>query len=117
MMKRATGRIGGAVLLGLGLGLLAFSGGVRPALAGGGHTHTHIGIGVVAPLYPYGDPYYRHYQRPPNVYYAPAPQPAAPAMDKSYCREYQSSANIAGKTQKTYGTACRQPDGSWRIIN
>lgn len=113
MMKRAMGRIGGAALL--AAALLSFSGGSRPALAGGGHTH--IGIGVVAPLYPYGDPYYRPYRRPPNVYYVPQPEPAAPMVDKTYCREYQSSANIAGKTQKTYGTACRQPDGSWRIIN
>ncbi len=30
-----------------------------------------------------------------------------------YCREYRTIANIAGKRQQIYGTACRQPDGSW----
>jgi len=34
-----------------------------------------------------------------------------------YCREYQTSATIGGERQETYGTACRQPDGSWQIIN
>lgn len=34
-----------------------------------------------------------------------------------YCREYRTTANIAGKTQQMYGTACRQPDGSWKAIS
>lgn len=34
-----------------------------------------------------------------------------------YCREYRSVANIGGKKQQVYGTACRQPDGSWQIVN
>jgi surface antigen len=34
-----------------------------------------------------------------------------------YCREYRSTAEVAGKTQQIYGTACRQPDGSWKIQN
>jgi surface antigen len=32
-----------------------------------------------------------------------------------YCREYQQTVTIGGERQKSYGTACRQPDGSWRI--
>lgn len=31
------------------------------------------------------------------------------------CREYIIDAMIGGRTEKVYGTACRQPDGSWRI--
>ncbi|OGT36392.1 MAG: hypothetical protein A3F11_09600 [Gammaproteobacteria bacterium RIFCSPHIGHO2_12_FULL_37_14] len=31
-----------------------------------------------------------------------------------YCREYQTIATINGKQQRMYGTACRQPDGSWQ---
>ncbi len=31
------------------------------------------------------------------------------------CREYEVDARIEGRTQTAYGTACRQPDGSWRI--
>jgi surface antigen len=32
-----------------------------------------------------------------------------------YCREYQQTITVSGKTQKGYGTACRQPDGSWEV--
>ena len=34
-----------------------------------------------------------------------------------YCREYQQNLTIDGKPQRSYGTACRQPDGSWKIVN
>lgn len=33
-----------------------------------------------------------------------------------YCREYQQTINVGGKTERAYGKACRQPDGSWRIV-
>jgi surface antigen len=33
-----------------------------------------------------------------------------------YCREYRTVANIAGKQQQMYGTACRQPDGTWKTV-
>lgn len=33
----------------------------------------------------------------------------------SYCREYQQDIIVGGEPQKSYGTACRQPDGSWKI--
>ncbi|MCB9990616.1 MAG: glycine zipper 2TM domain-containing protein [Rhodospirillales bacterium] len=32
-----------------------------------------------------------------------------------YCREFQQTVTIAGQQQKAYGTACRQPDGNWKI--
>jgi surface antigen len=34
-----------------------------------------------------------------------------------YCREYQQEVTIGGEKQQSYGTACRQPDGSWKIQN
>ena len=34
-----------------------------------------------------------------------------------YCREYRTNAIIAGKQQQMYGTACRQPDGSWKMVS
>lgn len=34
-----------------------------------------------------------------------------------YCREYIQTVTIAGKKQQAYGTACRQPDGSWIVVN
>lgn len=33
-----------------------------------------------------------------------------------YCREYTQTINVGGKSEKAYGTACRQPDGSWEVI-
>lgn len=37
--------------------------------------------------------------------------------DGRYCREYQAEATIGGEARQTYGTACRQPDGDWKLIN
>lgn len=34
----------------------------------------------------------------------------------SYCREYQTTVTVGGKQEQGYGTACRQPDGSWQIV-
>lgn len=34
-----------------------------------------------------------------------------------YCREYQQTVTIGGKKESSFGTACRQPDGSWQIQN
>ena len=34
--------------------------------------------------------------------------------DDGYCREYQRNVTIGGRVQNMYGTACLQPDGSWR---
>lgn len=33
------------------------------------------------------------------------------------CREYITKAIIGGKSQQIYGKACRQADGSWRVVN
>ena len=33
------------------------------------------------------------------------------------CREYEMDAVIGGRMERVYGTACRQPDGSWRTVN
>lgn len=32
-----------------------------------------------------------------------------------YCREFQQDVTIGTETHQAYGTACRQPDGSWKI--
>ncbi len=36
---------------------------------------------------------------------------------EGYCREFQSVSVVAGREQRTYGKACRQPDGSWQIVH
>lgn len=33
-----------------------------------------------------------------------------------YCREYNQSVKVGGKTENAYGRACRQSDGSWKIV-
>lgn len=34
----------------------------------------------------------------------------------AYCREFQQTVSIGGKAESAYGTACRQPDGTWKVI-
>lgn len=38
-------------------------------------------------------------------------------QNNTYCREYSQSVVVGGKSERAYGTACRQPDGSWQIVN
>ena len=38
------------------------------------------------------------------------------ASSGEYCREYQQTVTVGGKTEQAFGTACRQPDGSWKIV-
>ena len=45
------------------------------------------------------------------------PQPAYSNKAEEYCREYQQTVTVGGKTETAYGTACRQPDGTWKITN
>jgi surface antigen len=33
------------------------------------------------------------------------------------CREYTMKAVVGGRPDNVYGTACRQPDGSWKVMN
>lgn len=44
------------------------------------------------------------------------PQPAVQKADGQFCREYQQTIVVAGRSEEAYGTACRQPDGSWKIV-
>ncbi len=82
-----------------------------------------IGIPLAPAYYPPPPVYYApppaYYAPPPAVYVPPAPVYApAPAYAPApgQCREYQSTTMIEGRPQQVYGTACLQPDGSWRIV-
>ncbi len=85
--------------------------------------------------------YYRsHYWGGPSIYYAPRPvvyyqRPTVierPVFIESetinatrgrvvsnnpYCREYQRNVTVGGHIEQSYGTACRQPDGAWKIVS
>lgn len=85
------------------------------------HHHRHHGY------WRHWHPYPR-YHRPP-VYdddiedWQPAPaspEPSAaspPSAPAPYCREYTTTIVIDGVEQEAYGAACRQEDGSWRLID
>jgi surface antigen len=45
------------------------------------------------------------------------PQPSYQNASGQYCREYAQTITVDGKTETAHGTACRQPDGSWKIVN
>jgi surface antigen len=50
---------------------------------------------------------YRYSIEPTRTYYA----------NRQPCREYITHAIIGGKMQQIYGRACRQGDGSWRVVS
>ena len=101
-----------------------------------------FGVPIGSPFYypPYSYPYYY----PPPYYPPPAyPAPSAYAPSGGYplpasgqtpkitytkrpawtdasgrrCREYKTRLNTGGRPTTSYGTACRDPDGQWRVVN
>ena len=64
------------------------------------------------PVYP--SPYDQGYQAPS---YQPPYQAAPQQYSTAYCRQYSGSLIIDGRQQPSYGTACLQPDGTWRVVN
>jgi hypothetical protein len=55
------------------------------------------------------------YSPPPASYSPPAGAAAGPEAQQT-CREYKGTSTIDGRQQAIYGTACLQPDGTWRIV-
>jgi len=45
------------------------------------------------------------------------PQPAYKNEVGQYCREFTQTVLIGGRQEQAYGTACRQPDGTWKVIS
>ena len=105
----------------------------------GGHRRYGRGGGFRLRLvfpYTYGGPSYYGYRRydpyrsyaapapvytppvyTPPVYTPPAAAPQTTAGAQPYCREYSGSVTVDGKTVSTYGTACLQSDGTWKIVD
>jgi hypothetical protein len=100
--------------------LAALSSGLAAAPA---EARTFVSVGVGLPLF-YAPPPVVYapppvvYAAPPPVVYAPAPTAyaPAPAPASQTCREYQSTIQVNGQPQPSHGTACLQPDGTWRIV-
>ncbi len=34
----------------------------------------------------------------------------------AFCREYQTTVTVGGRSESAFGTTCLQPDGSWKIV-
>ena len=49
--------------------------------------------------------------------YQVVPTRTVQGSDGRYCREYTATSVVSGRDQQTYGRACRQPDGSWKLVN
>lgn len=45
-----------------------------------------------------------------------APLQTVQTAEGQYCREYTATATIGGEERETYGLACRQPDGAWKLV-
>lgn len=45
------------------------------------------------------------------------PRPAVRNDEGQYCREFTQEIIVGGKKQTGYGKACRQPDGTWKIVS
>ncbi len=70
--------------------------------------------------YGYGRGYYsgRGYAAPPASSQPAQPAPANPtANQSSNCRAFTTTIIIKGEEQTVSGTACRQNDGRWKIVN
>ena len=45
------------------------------------------------------------------------PKPAVQLASGEFCREYEHEIVVEGRSEIAKGTACRQPNGKWRVIN
>ena len=126
--KTAIGGLGGAAFGGL---IAAAAGGGGPAIAGAVIGGALLG-GLVGNMLDQRDKRMQAEAAQRALESAPSGQPVAwnnPDSGHSgtvtvtrtyqeagkYCREYQQTVTIGGKQENAYGTACRQPDGSWQI--
>lgn len=81
----------------------------------GGHRHHGSSIGGVF-VFDLTPPPRRVIVTPPPVVVQPPPV-VMEAPSRAYCREYTTTVNVNGRPVETFGTACMQPDGSWRIVS
>jgi surface antigen len=66
----------------------------------------------------YPDGRYSRWENPNNGHYGySVPQSTYQNSNGQYCREYQTTVVIDGRPQSGHGTACRMPDGTWRLVS
>ncbi len=118
----AAGKSRGATIggiLGLGLGAL-----IAAAADNDRHHPRQIAYAPPPPVYapPAYEPPYQQgaYHQPyqPAPVYGQQPDPyGGTRYSQNYCRQYNGSVSVNGNTYPSYGTACLQPDGTWRMVN
>jgi surface antigen len=99
------------VVLGVGLGVL----GLAVAAAASGKSKNNRDRGEQSQSWTDPDGQYRSAQGYPEpAYDASLPAATSNGPDCLQTREYQTTIIVGGKREAAYGTACLQPDGSWR---
>jgi surface antigen len=64
----------------------------------------------------YPDGQYSRWENPNNGNYGyTVPQNTYQTSGGQYCREYQTTIIVDGRPETGRGTACRMPDGTWRV--
>ena len=59
-----------------------------------------------------------HWRNPDSGYeYTMTPTRTWQSGNGQYCREYTTDVVVGGRRESAYGTACRQPDGSWKVVS
>ena len=127
MTKQDAGTVSGAVIGGLvgsqfgqgngqllGVGLGALAGAYIGGAIGKNMDETdRLKMNRALESNPQGQPAYWQNQHTGDSYTV-VPTQNVTVDGNPYCREYRTTAIIAGKKQQMYGTACRQRDGSWQ---
>jgi len=52
-----------------------------------------------------------------GAHYRVVPLEVYEGREGSVCRGYRTTAIVGGRQRRAYGTACRQPDGSWQRVS
>ncbi|MDE2029510.1 MAG: glycine zipper 2TM domain-containing protein [Alphaproteobacteria bacterium] len=142
LLAAAPAYAGDATILGTGIGA-AIGGLFGSQIGSGSGQAVATGIGVAAgamigntvgqsvdqanraPAYPaptsygYDDALQPVFENPYTPNYVAPPEPPPIYTDPSsgaYCREFSQEASIGGREREVYGTACLQPDGTWRVV-
>ncbi len=121
MIGRGDGRLaatGAGVLLGGVLGNHIGRGYGRSDYDDFDHHEHRRHYGYAAPVYEQQSYYYAAPTRYVPTYVAPPePEPTIYVnQNNGYCREYSQQVQIGNRVQESYGTACLQPDGSWKVV-
>jgi hypothetical protein len=115
--------VGGALIVALMV--------AAPQAWAGGSVSFSVGFPIfAAPPVVYGPPliygppvayapgsYYPEPAGAPSATVTPANPQSGSAAGMQPCREYQTTTTIDGTPQQSHGTACLQPDGTWRLMN